>query len=540
MRLILLQNGAMIADVVCGEEAVYLGSHEGCRIHLPDARIAAQQAVVVPEGTEGWHLEPLDTAPPLRLNGTLITARTLLKTGDEIQLLDYTVRVYPEFEERAAGRAATLGTSRAQLERFAQSRLPAGAILRRAEEAVTLQAGQLDRLGRTSVSVSGCTAVEELMDAALRVLLETYAAQRVWLGVRRVNYGPMEYEEGRLITGQTTDLPEVGHDLKPRILDRGQFVLVPVLSSEDRNSILAGPLLGPDGTLGLVYVDTGATGRVYDQKDLDFFTAQLHLVAHQLDAIFRTTARNRAAMIDGQVSVAHDIQSRLTPRKLPQWDTLNFGAFRETGRERTGDIYDVVRLSNNLAAFMVAQTPATGSLPSMLIAQAQSAFRVSVMHQDTPAVFLRTLNWLLYDGSRDHPLDCFAGVIDPANGQMRYALAGQVGAYIIGQRGDARRLGPAEPSPPLSLDKNAAYALLPEQLEPGETVVLFTSGVTTAKSRKGETFGEDRFLNIVCDGFGQLASTMLKEMLTDLRNFTEGGVQPDDITVVLAHRVWNE
>ncbi len=65
----------------------------------------------------------------------------------------------------------------------------------------------------------------------------------------------------------------------------------------------------------------------------------------------------------------------------------------------------------------------------------------------------------------------------------------------------------------------------------------YTPGVTTAKNRRDETFGEGRYVNILCDGFRQLASSMLKEMLNDLRNFTEGGSQPDDITVLLAHRV---
>ena len=79
--------------------------------------------------------------------------------------------------------------------------------------------------------------------------------------------------------------------------------------------------------------------------------------------------------------------------------------------------------------------------------------------------------------------------------------------------------------------------MLRETIEPGESLVVFTPGVTTAKNSKGETFGEERFVNILCDGFGQLASNMLKEMLSDLRNFTEGGLQPDDITMLLAHRV---
>jgi sigma-B regulation protein RsbU (phosphoserine phosphatase) len=186
---------------------------------------------------------------------------------------------------------------------------------------------------------------------------------------------------------------------------------------------------------------------------------------------------------------------------------------------------------------MIAQTSSTGAMPSMLIAQAQTAFRVAVMHQDTPAVFLRTLNWLLYDGQEDHPLDCLAAVIDPPSGQMRYAIAGQLGAFIIGRRGEPRRLGPKEPSSPLGLSRSTVYPLLPEQLDPKETLVLFTQGVTTAKNGADETFGEERFVNLLCDGFGQQASVLMKEMLSDLRSFTEGGAQPDDITVILAHRV---
>jgi serine phosphatase RsbU (regulator of sigma subunit) len=537
MRLIVLQNDAMVADVVCGLEAVYVGSREECRVRLGDSRIAPQQAVIFPERDGAWLLQQLDASCELRLNGMVVREQAELSTGDEIAVLDFKIRVYPEYDEQPAARA-TLGTTRAQLERFAQARLPAGALLKKSSDLVTVQPEHLAGIGRASLAASGNQTVEELMDAALGCLLAAFAAQRAWIGVRRLSYGPMEYEEGRLITGQTTDLPELGHELKPRALDRAQFVLVPRVSREEPMSVLAGPLLGPDGTLGMVYLDSGESGRRYETPDLDYFILQLNIFAHQLDAIFKVTARNRAALIDGQVSVAHEIQARLTPRKLPQWENeLVFGAFREPGRERSGDIYDVVRLSNNLAALMVAYTPAAGALPSLLLVQAQTAFRSAVMHQDNPGVCLRMLNWLMYDGQKDHPLACFVGVIDPASGLTRYALAGHLGAYIIGQRGEARPLGGEEPAVPLGTAKATVYPLLSEQLEPGETLVLFTPGVVTAKNRRDEVFGEERFVNILCDGFGQLASAMLKEMLTDLRSFTEGGSQPDDITVILAHRM---
>ena len=535
MRLIVLQQEAMIADIVCGLEAVYVGSHAGCRIQLQDARIRPQQAVIYPERDGVWIVQQLDTTCELRLNGTRITDHATLKSGDEIQLLEYAIRVYPDYEEKAP--RAVLGTSRAALERFAQTKLPPTATLKRPDEALTVQPAQLEAVARATLAISGAITVGEFIDALLGSLLSTFAAQRAWVGVRRVNYGPMEYEEGRLITGQATDLPAIGHELKPRILDRAQFVLIPVLSSEERVSILAGPLIGPDGTLGMVYLDSGESGRRFDARDVDFFVLLLDLCAYQLDAIFKWLARNRAAMIAGQVSVAHEIQQRLTPRKLPQSEELQFGAFREPGHERSGDIYDVLRLPNNSVAFMVAHTPAAGALPSILMVQAQTAFRVAAMHQDSPSVYLRSLNWLLYDGRPDHPLHCFAGVIDPPTGQLRYSLAGHVGAFIVSARGEERSLAPDQPTPELGVSRSTVYPLLSEQLEPGETLVLFTPGVTTAKNRRDETFGEERFVNILCDGFGQLASATLKEMLTDLRNFTEGGSQPDDITVLLAHRV---
>ncbi len=537
MRIIVLQQDAMIADVVCGLEAVFVGSREGCRVCLSDTRIAAQQLLLLPETGGQWVLEQLDPgACEVVLNQQPVTQRMPLKTGDEIQLLEYTLRVYPEFEEQPGARTE-LGTSRVQLERFAASRLPSGTLVKKLDEQLLIQPGQLHRIGQANLAVSQCTTVEGLMDIALRFMLETFNAQRAWLGIRRVNYGSMEYVEGRFITGQPADLPEFGDNLKPRVLDRSQFVLTPMLSPTERVSCMSGPLAGPDGTLGMVYVDTGDSGRRYDVKDLDFFILMCNAFGVQLDAIFRSIAANRAATIEGQVSVAHEIQARLTPRKLPQWDELQFGAFREPGRERTGDMYDVVKLGNGQSAFMVAHTRAAGALPSMLMAQAQAAFRCTCLFQHTPAVFLRTLNIVLYDGQKDHAQDGFMGIIDPATGQLQYSMAGRTGAYIIGNRGEERRLGSLEPTPSLGLARATVYPLLTEELAPEETLVLFTPGVTTARSRKDEVFGEDRFVNILCDGFGQLASAMLKEMLTDLRNFTEGGQQPEDITVILAHRV---
>lgn len=540
MRLIITENGAMLSEVTIGREAVFVGSSPSCKVHLPDSRIAHQQIVVFPSGDGDWILEQLHPENPVHVNGMTVTQRTQLRLGDEISVREFMIRAYPATEEAssAAGAAPEIGTSVAQLEKFAASRLPAGSIIKKPEEPLAIQSAQIQRIGRTNLLLARTDVPEQVMNVALQTLLETFSAQRAWIGIRRVNYGAMEYTEGRFINGKAADLTEIGDNLKPRVLDRNQFILVPRVSADDRTSILAGPLIGPDSTLGMIYIDGGPdTGKRFEIADLDYFMVVANLFAVQLDAVFKQIAKQRQAMVDGEVSVAHEIQARLTPRKLPQWPNLQFGAFREGGREHSGDIYDLLKLKNNHAAFMVAHTRVAGAVPSMLMGQAQAAFRSAVIHMDTPQVFMRCANWMFHDGQPDHPLECFVASIDPESGEMRYSVAGRLGAYIIGQRGDERSLLPAEPLPPLGMDKNASYPALTAQIEPGESLVVFTPGVTTAKNAAGEVFGEDRFVNILCDGFGQLASSMLKEMLTDLRAFTQGGSQPNDVTVLMAHRV---
>lgn len=537
MRLILLENGSMVSEYFCAREAIHIGSKDTCKIHIPDSRIAADQIVIFPEAGNVWVLQQLDTTMEVRVSGQNVHDRLELKTGDEIELGDYVIRVFPDQVDQAGPRVEPAShTSVAQLTRFVQSQLPPGTVVKKADEPLTIYPSHLHRIGNINIGLSGCNLVEELMNIALREFASTFAAQRVWIGIRRVNYGAMEYVEGRSMSGQSVDLPDYGDRVKPRVLDRAQFVFVPLWSTDDRVSLITGPLNGPDGTLGMIYIDSGDSGRKFDLQDFDYFILMANLFAVQLDAIFRAITKQRQATMDGEVSVAHEIQARLTPRKLPQSEQLQFGAFREPGRANTGDLYDVVKLGNGLLAVLVTHSPQGGAMPSLLMSAAHSAFRISAMHQDAPNVFLRSLNWILFDPAKDRALNCFIGTIDPATGVIQYSLAGAIGAYVIDARGTERTLRPSPELPSLGLDRSVQYPLLTETLDSDENLVLFTPGVTTAKNSKGEVFSEVRFVNILCDGFGQLASQLLKEMLTDLRAFTESGMQPDDITVLLAHR----
>lgn len=535
MRIIVLQNEAMIEDLICSREEITVGSADDCRIRLKGDDVAPQHLLIFPDMDGGWIVEKNGNGATATMNGVELNGRTPLHSGDNIELAGYHLRAFPEYLDANAEKSNVI-TTREALERFAATQLPTGTILKKGEDSVSLSRNALVNCGASNVALSQCTSPTAFIDMVMQTLFEFFPAHRVWIGLRRYNYGAMEYVEGRFREGQPADLPPIGESLQTRALDRNLYMLVPRISNDIRVSVMAGPLLGPVSPLGMVYMDTGETARGFSEADLDRFIAITTVFAAQLAAIFDGIARHRDALMEGSVSVAHEIQARLTPRKLPQWEELNFGAFREPGRESSGDIYDVVKLVNNLGAFMVAHTDAAGHWPSMLLSQAQAAFRCACMHQDNPQMFLRSLNWLLYDPAEPHPLNCLMGAINPKTGLMRYAVAGEVGANMISARGEARKLENKSPLPALGIDKAVDYPILSEQIEQDETLVIYTPGVTTAQNQNGEVFGADRFVDILCDGFGQLASTTLKEMYNEVRGFTEAGKQPNDITVLLAHR----
>ncbi len=532
MFLIVSRDQEVLAEISL-RTGVTIGADFECHVVLDDPRVPAE-AVRIERDGDGWQIEWMAPDAPLRSAAGPVRASAPLSIGDELQLFDYVLHcVAPPEDEQPDCGDRTAGVE--QLTRFVQSTLPPGAILRRLDENVELAGARLGDFGAAAVKLSCADAIPGVMDAALDVLVSICSARNAWIGVRRVNYGPMEYVQGRTRDGASIELPAIGVALQARVLHRSQFVFVPRVREHHGASVLQGPLPGPRGMLGMLYIDSGSAEHRFDERDVDFFVLIALQIAAQLDAVIQQAARNRGALVAGEVGVAHAIQGRITPRKLPQWDTLSCGAFREVGTGHSGDVYDVVRLGDGRCGVLIARAPSSGATPSLLMAQAQAAFRVGAMHLDPPHVLLTSLNILMYDGQPDRVLDCLVAFIDPSSGELTFAAAGDIEAWIVSARGEERPLVAGPRPPRLGSAKLHQYSAQRTTLGAQETLALFTAGAIAACNRRQEAFGAERFMNGLCDAFGQPASSALQELVQELRAFTEGLAQRDDLTIVLAH-----
>jgi len=538
MHILVEQGGTKIAEMRFETRALVIGSEATCDVHLPAAAVATRHARLIPDEQGAWYIEHLDETGVTIVNGSVVRERIRLHDGDEILIHDYQLTIHLPAIETEPSPTASEAAPPAREPSPAQEPAPGpgakGMLIKKHDDAISLSAGRLHRACSIGRDLGRCGDIRVLMDAVLATVLQTFGAQRAWMGVRRQASGALEFIEGRTAAGAPCDIPVGAQQFGQSALERAECICLLKTNDEHESAMLV-PLVGQEGTLGVLYVGPRTDGSSYQPTDLDLLRLIAQHAALQWEAIVRELVRQRHAVSSGVVVLGHEVQLRLDPRSLPQWDHLQLSIYCKPGQERFGDVYDVLRMPNGSAAFLLGHTDAGGADAVLMTTQATAAFRIAALHGDAPHTMLRELNWLIHDRRRLGTMECCALTIDPAAGTIHYAAAGHPRAVIIDRKGDPRILDPGN-MPRIGLVKNVAYEPLNAQLDAGETLALFSPGIMATVNSRAEPLAEERFIECLCDGFGQTPAALLDELLTELREFLHEGRQPDDVTIILAHR----
>ncbi|HOB76539.1 MAG TPA: SpoIIE family protein phosphatase [Phycisphaerae bacterium] len=536
MRVLVKEGEAVLADLSFEDEEITIGSDSGCGIHLPDTRVSTRNAVIYPHDNGDWSIDSLDAENPILINGHKLTERFTLHHGDEITIQDFLLKIYLDQElDRHVVEDTRLTPE--ELARIKEFPLPAGSVVKRYFDPVTLTQDQLERVSRIGLEVFQCRDIHELVDVTLNLLLVQFNARVAWIGLRRQPKGELEVLAGKLPTGQPCPTTSVVELLQYRCTERGQHICIrKVRDQGEIGSAIGVPLTSPNGPLGMLYVDRRIKTKRFQIPDLDLMSALAAQVAAKLDALVQGQLQRHAEVTATEISVVHTIQAQLDPRHTPNFENMQLAAYSRSGQERPGDMYDVMKHPDTrTTAFLVGHVNATGALLALSLARLHATFRVAVLHSDPPHAFARELNWLMYDERDPSTVDALYLLVDPPTGKIRYCRAGKIGALIVNTRGEPRPLQAAD-SPSIGQIRDFKYIFHEECLAPGETLALYTRGVATCCNAQGERFSERRFIELVCDGFGQPPSQTIQDITYELTSFFEGGKHPDDITIVLLHR----
>ena len=531
MHIVVSKHDTVVQSLTLTADVIEIGSDPNAQVYLPDGRIAPHQADLLAV-ERGWVVEPLDRRHALILNAEVAEERMPIKNGAEIRLGDFALKIYIDTDENAPPVKSAVTEEVAKLREHA---LPHGSATRKEEE-ITLQPTARARAADFALQLHQCIDFARLLNVSASVLLRMFDARMVWIGVRRQGYGELEFVAGERRDGKAVGDPPCLPTFRYRCLERDQFIVVPHTDERETESTLAIPLITGRGCLGMVYIDSAAGAGSYGNAHLDELMMYGALIARQLEAIVTKQVHHQEAVDAGELAFVREVQARMDPTTVPHWDQLQLAVHCKPGLKRAGDLFDVMRLPNGLASFLVAHAEASSTRTALAMAEVRAAFRMAAMHADPPHIFLRALSWLLHADRDPSRLHCATTVMNPKTGACEYATAGDIGAIIVDPSGEPRVL--ADPTvEALGHGQEHNQPARTERLAPKETLVFYTAGCWNVTDPNGNQLGVGPLTGALCDGFGQPAAAALDELLSDLGAFFKKGRQPDDITILFVHRV---
>lgn len=537
MRIVVTDmRGESSRELEFHDSAVSIGSDSANLLQLPSVDVPPYLAMLMPlhdRDEETWTYLPVDPATHARMGDQPIAAQRELKSGDRISIDRFTLEV---LIDAASELELPESTNLEALQRIKHYPLPPGSETQRPDDPIVLGDARLRKLTQFAVRLGRVGDFVHLLEESLKLLRETLEARKVWIGVRRQPQGRLEFVDGLTADGKHPGDPPMLETFVYRCLGRLQHIRIPRPTDRDYRSIAAIPIMGRNGAVGLMYADTGRGEHRLDADDMRFMYVLAQVIGVAVDAIAGNLVAQQGRLADGQTAFLREVQGRLDPTNVPVWSQLQVAVFAKPGVERAGDVYDITRIPNGLAAVMLGHVRAEPTRAAMVMTEVRSAFRIASLHADPPHIQLRALSWLLHDERHPCELDCLVVMINPKTGAFEYSVAGRCGALVVKRSGEAHRLK-SEISPAVGAARNAEYPRLTDRFSSGESLVLFSAGCGAVRNAGGQTLGEGRFVETVCDGFGQSAAAALDGLLVDLGPFLKTGTPPDDITILYLHRI---
>jgi sigma-B regulation protein RsbU (phosphoserine phosphatase) len=199
-----------------------------------------------------------------------------------------------------------------------------------------------------------------------------------------------------------------------------------------------------------------------------------------------------------------------------------------------GDYWDVFELGDGRCGVVIADVSGKGMSAALLASMLQGVFWATAMAGRRPAEVARVVNSYVCERSTpDKYATLFYGILDPA-GQITYVNAGHNPPMLIGT-GGIRPLG--SENLPIGMFGNAEYTESVLDVACGDTLVMYTDGVTEASNCSDEMFGEDRLKDFLAPCRAHTVDQLRDSLLQAVKVFTAGEAQNDDITVVVARRM---
>ena len=268
-------------------------------------------------------------------------------------------------------------------------------------------------------------------------------------------------------------------------------------------------------------------------QDLELLTLLSGQVALQIENSRLYDEELKNQKLEEQLSLARTIQSRLLPGSIPVVEGLQLSACNITSAQVSGDYYDLIERHDGTLAIVISDVSGKGVPASLLASSLQASLRA---HCDTcgdPALIIERVNRYLHAStSPEHFATLFLGIYDPTSRFLRYCSGGHDPALL--RHGDGRIEELSAGGLPIGAFDFSEYEEGSAHLAPGDTLFLYTDGLTEMADETDEQFGIDRIKQVLSEHWELTSEMLIQQMKDQLEIFSGRSDADDDITLIAA------
>lgn len=545
-------------------DLMVIGREDGCQIVIPHHAVSRKHAQIVRAGNQ-FFIEDLKSRNKTFVNSKEVTppVRHPLNPDDRIKICDFLFRFHDERAAKPAKLPDWMSKGAAQREASEEEEsgmTTVEATQGKGSAQQFLEVAPSERLRALldiSTSLARVLDLDPLLAHAADTLLGVFRqGDRVFLILLDEGGRPVP----RVMKARRAALDDTrfSRTIVRKALDSKQSYLSEDASNDANigpaasiaefkiRSVMCVPLLNSEGNpIGAIQLDTQDRAKKFSLDDLNLLTivANLAAVAIEKAKLHETVlAREKEAK---EIELARKVQLGFLPQTLPDVDGYEFYSHYSPAQTVGGDYYDFVSLPGGRVAVVLGDVAGKGVPAALLVAKLSSEVRFCLLTVPDLAEAVCLLNeQMIQGGLGDRFVTLAIAVLDPKSHTVTIANAGHMSPKLYraatGELLDAISLDAT--GLPIGTLPGYPFEQVTVQLAPGDTLTMFTDGVTDAMNPAGQVFGpEETDRHLLPDdgalGSGNGPKAAGARLVAAVRAHANGRAQNDDIAVVAFGRL---
>ncbi len=340
---------------------------------------------------------------------------------------------------------------------------------------------------------------------------------------------------------------QISQSIVSLVVERKAAILIPIVRDDSRirrqdsvveakiRSAICAPLWNDDEIIGIVYADRIFKRNKFTEEELKLLTLLSNLAAVKIEQARAQKKRIEDEKIKSQVQLAREIQTRLLPQNDPEFEGYEIAGQNIPCYLVGGDYYDYFEIDPGHLGVVIADVSGKGFGPGMYMTSLRGWLHAEIHSgYDIEAMAVKLNDFIHGDTQSNDFITFFYGELDRESGELKYLNAGHNPPFIVSKKKKVRRLETCGLC--LGMLPSEKYGAKSIFLEPGDTAVFYTDGITECRNRENQEYTEDKLIELVKKHRGAAAAELLETIITGVEIFTEGIDPWDDMTLVVVRR----